>query len=134
MELVLIAHGKLASEMKRSVEMIVGETNHLTAIEFFENEGLENIEKKLSDEIGGMDTDILIFADLFGGSPFNGSCSYAMKNQNQSIRIISGMSLPLVIEILVTRNQFAMENLIEHIIRSSKDVCREFIFEDKEEL
>ena len=74
----------------------------------------------------------MIFTDLFGGTPFNSACSFAMKNPSRKIKVLSGMSLPLILEIALSKDQMTIEELTDNIIGSSREICREFILEDEE--
>lgn len=48
-DVVLVAHGKLAHEMKNSGEMIFGKLDNFHTLEFLIGEGLENVVQKLME-------------------------------------------------------------------------------------
>lgn len=43
-KVILVAHGKLAHEMKNSAEMIFGELPDFESIEFLKEEGLDTVQ------------------------------------------------------------------------------------------
>ncbi|MBL1226231.1 PTS sugar transporter subunit IIA [Enterococcus sp. BWR-S5] len=96
-QIILVAHGFLAVEMKNSLEMIFGENDRFHPIAFEKQDGLESLEEKLKATLDRNNEPTLIMADLFCGTPYNASCSIALKEE-QEIQVISGMSLPLVLE------------------------------------
>lgn len=76
-EIILAAHGKMATEVKRSAEMISGEQPRVHTTEFLQGEGIEQVKEKLEayrKTIPG--NEILILVDLFGGTPYNASCAF----------------------------------------------------------
>lgn len=125
--IILIAHGRLALEMKNSAQMLFGELPNFHAIEFLADEGLDSLQEKISKKMEALKSPVLIFADLFCGTPFNASCAVSMKNPTSEIEIISGMSLPLVLEAAVLNNSGKSLNEISKcLISMASDTVRIF--------
>jgi mannose/fructose/sorbose-specific phosphotransferase system IIA component len=107
--ILLISHYTLAQTLKETIELIIGERKNIKAICVSKDDKIENfavlLEKtvKMLDEGDG----VLIFADMFGGSPCNVALSLFAKNDK--VRIITGFNLPLVIEAIM----YSHENLDE---------------------
>jgi PTS system sorbose-specific IIA component len=97
-QVILVGHGSLAVEMKKSAEMIFGELDYFHTVEFFKEEGLDTIADKILSKLKALNEPALIFADLYCGTPYNASCAVALKHPELEISIVSGMSLPLVLE------------------------------------
>jgi len=132
---ILIAHGELAREMKKSAEMIFGELNDIDYISFYKEEGLDTIQEKIKNKIDE-NSDYLIFCDLFCGTPYNASCSVVLNNLDRNIEVVSGLSLPLVLELASQLNNITVSSLKEHIVGASKEVVKSFdrkLIEEEEE-
>src|SRR5699024_9939275 len=96
-ELVLICHGKLDEEYKKSVELIMGPQEHIHVVCLLPEEGPEDFEKKFQDTINGIpEEDLTVFADLMGGTPANTVSRLIMNGQD--IHLIAGMNLAMVID------------------------------------
>lgn len=96
-ELVLISHGKMAEELKKSAELIMGPQEHIHVVCLLPEEGPEDFEKKFQDEISGIaEDDLTVFADLMGGTPANTVSRLIMGGQN--IHLVAGMNLAMVID------------------------------------
>lgn len=96
-ELVLISHGKMAEEVKKSAELIMGPQEHIHVVCLLPEEGPEDFEKKFQDTISGIpEEDLTVFADLMGGTPANTVSRLIMGGQN--IHLIAGMNLAMVID------------------------------------
>lgn len=134
-KLILIAHGELAKEMKQSAEMIFGVLNNVETISFLKEEGLESIQKKIVDTLDEQ-SDYLIFCDLFCGTPYNASCAVALTHLDRSIEVVSGMSLPLVLEAAHLITSISNSELATLLIAASKNVVQKFdkqILEEEED-
>lgn len=96
-ELVLISHGKMAEEVKKSAELIMGPQEHIHVVCLLPEEGPEDFEKKFQDVIKDIpEEDLTVFADLVGGTPANTVSRLIMSGQN--IHLIAGMNLAMVID------------------------------------
>ena len=137
-DVILLAHGKLATAMKGSGEMIFGELPNFHPIEFLVGEGLDTVVDKLEKTMATIDADsVLIITDIFSGTPYNASCAYAMKHTDKNIRVLSGMSLPIVLETAAMRENASADDIVSHILDVGKDTIRTFdlsAIEEEEEL
>lgn len=134
--LILVAHGELAQETKKSVEMIFGNVENVNTVDFYKEEGLQSVEEKLID-VMEPNMNYLIFCDLYGGTPYNASCSVALKHPEQNIEVLSGMSLALVLEAVGMIEVMDIQSLSEVLIKTSQQIVMKFdkkILEDEEEL
>lgn len=130
---LLVAHGKLAIEMKNSAEMIFGELAEFYDVEFLKNDGFDSIKEKIDKIINQIEKPILIFADLFAGTPFNACCGLIMENPEKNIEIISGMSLPLVLEAAAMRSSKTPKEIIDYLLSTYSDTVRTFVMEEDED-
>ncbi len=82
-ELVLISHGKMAEEVKKSAELIMGPQEHIHVVCLLPEEGPEDFEKKFQATINGIpEEDLTVFADLMGGTPANTVSRLIMSGQD----------------------------------------------------
>ncbi|MEG0628136.1 MAG: PTS sugar transporter subunit IIA [Enterococcus sp.] len=134
-KVILVAHGKLAHEMKNSAEMIFGALPDFESVEFLKEEGLDTIQEKV---IGTMkeDASYLVLTDLFCGTPYNASCAVAMKNPEREIEIVSGMSLPIVLEVASMLQGSCLEDIVNHVTSIPCDTVKAFnkaVIEEEED-
>lgn len=87
----------MAEEVKGSCELIMGPQEHIHTVCLLPSEGPEDFEAKFNKEIAGIDeNDLIVFADLMGGTPANTISRMIMSGKN--IHLIAGMNLAMVIE------------------------------------
>lgn len=115
------AHGSLACAMLASVQMVYGDVD-VDAVEFIPGENVNDIMAKLEQRINAHPCDEwLIAVDLQCGSPWNAAATLAVRNSN--IRVISGLSLPLALELVDNQSNMNMDKLCEHLTVIARQCC-----------
>lgn len=132
-QVILIAHGNLALEMKASAQIIFGELKGFKALPFLSEEGLESISDKIVQELQNHNGDTLIFTDILYGTPYNASSAVAIRYKENKVEVVSGMSLPLVIELGIILQTMSVSELAKTIEQVSSKVVKRFVLENLEE-
>ncbi len=94
---IIVSHGKLAEELLNALNIILGEVVNIDAISIGWYDDVEESKKKISQSLQSVNkkNGVLIFTDMFGGTPSNLSFSFMKDNQ---IEIITGVNLPMLIK------------------------------------
>ena len=101
--IIIASHGEFAEGILQSATMIVGEQENVAAVVLQPSEGPDAIRKKIEEAAASFDTDeVLVLADLWGGTPFNQANSIYEQNKDKWA-IVAGLSLPMLIEALTGR-------------------------------
>lgn len=97
--IILASHGEFAKGIMQSGSMIFGEQENVAAVTLMPSEGPDDFRAKLQKAIASFDSqeEVLILADLWGGTPFNQS-NTLFEEHKDKWAIVSGMSLPMLIE------------------------------------
>lgn len=93
-KLILVSHGAFCEGIKESVEMILGPQNYIQTVSLTPEQGQKDFEKKFKALVEEGD-DIVVFADLQGGTPANTVSKLIMKGENY--QLYTGMNLPMII-------------------------------------
>ncbi len=96
--LVIITHGKLATELIRSAEMIVGPLDKVMSVALEKGTSPELATEQLHSAVATVGSDnegVLILTDLFGGTPTNLSVELLT---NDNIEIVTGVNLPMILK------------------------------------
>jgi len=118
---IFCAHGKLACAMLESVQMVYGEAN-VSAVEFVPGENAGDIADKLEKLVGAhIQDEWLIAVDLQCGSPWNAAATLAMRNPQ--LRVISGLSLPLALELVDNQASMNVDELCSHLTTIARQTC-----------
>lgn len=119
--IVLVSHGGMAEGVKASLEMVVGKQNQVSVVSLREDGDNIQFEKDLKEKMKALYGPVLIIADLLGGTP----CNVSLRNyaDNDEVEIISGMSLPLVMEAVLNPTASACD-LVQVGTTGTTDVKR----------
>lgn len=117
-QLVLISHGRLCEELKRSTEMIMGPQETIHTVSLLPEDGPEDFQRKFRQVVEPLE-DFLVFSDLLGGTPCNVVSRLIL--QGQDIELYAGMNLPMVIEFL---NASLTGNTIDYTVSAAKSIVK----------
>lgn len=135
---VLVSHGEFAPGLHKAVNMLAGEeredvlstslVNGMGADEF-----AENVKQVLS--VVGEDDEIILFADIVGGSPLATTANVLMETGLLGrTRMVGGMNLPLVLTCVLSKDDEETSELLDELIEGAKEQIKEFtIASDDEE-
>lgn len=101
--IVIVAHGGLASELKRATEHVVGPQPSMIAISVGPDDDRGNRTREICDAADSVDTGegVVVVTDIYGGSPSNLSLR-ACRPANR--KILTGVNLPMMIKLAKSRH------------------------------
>lgn len=116
--IIVCTHGHASEEMIKTAEMIMGEQENVSFVNFVPGENTDDLVGKFERELTQLDCSkgVLVMVDLFGGSPFNAISQLALTDEN--IEVITGVNIPMIIETLVLRSSQDLKQLVQ----SAKDI------------
>jgi|SRR5699024_10149462 len=95
-----MSHGYLAKEALLSANLIVGEITNSYYVCMTSEMGPDEVEDKVMEKINpsNYEEDVFIICDMMGGTPCNVALRVANKFKKKKISVLSGLSLPMIIE------------------------------------
>ncbi len=121
-KIILVSHGELSEGMFNSLKMIIGENEHLSFLRMMPGEHYsvvcDQVEKLAKDN---PNTQYIVIADLLGGSVCNGCVPLI---QLPNVKLISGMNMGLVIELLFAPAPLSDEDINEKINLSKSGIIQ----------
>lgn len=99
---VIITHGGLAECLVSAVEGISGKHEHLKSIDVKYTDTTDSVRDVLKSSIAEVDAGkgVIIFTDMFGGTPTNIALSFFNAGK---VEIITGVNLPLLLKFVSYR-------------------------------
>jgi PTS system mannose-specific IIA component len=116
---VIVSHGKLAEELLNALTIILGEAVNIEAISIGWYDDVEESKKKINESIKRVDqkNGVLIFTDMFGGTPSNLSFSFL---QNGQVEIITGVNLPMLIKFVSLQRSYNLGDVARKVVEQGK--------------
>ncbi|MCC6470700.1 MAG: PTS sugar transporter subunit IIA [Alphaproteobacteria bacterium] len=120
--MVLVTHGRLASELVAALEHVVGAQRNVASVCIGPEDDMELRRKEILDQVAKVDdgSGVVVLTDMFGGTPSNLAISIMDKAK---VEIIAGVNLPMLIKLAsVRQNQD-----LAHAVDSAQDAGRKYI-------
>lgn len=109
-QILIAAHGKMASGIRYTLELIAGKMTGITTLDAYVNPE-EDVEKILEDFFEGHREDrIFVFTDLMGGSVNQKVMRYANR---PGVTVITGTNLPILLQVALGGEDLSEEELAE---------------------
>lgn len=125
--LIITGHGKFASGLTSSVDLIGGEQSNYEAVDFlaeFTTDDLDRELRKAMDNLKDCEG-IIVMADLPGGSPFKTAVIAGQDYKN--VHVLAGTNLPMICEIAMARTMIDdIESLVNMALTTGKDQIVKF--------
>lgn len=116
---VIVSHGRLAEELLNALTIILGEAPNIEAISIGWYDDVEESKKKISLSLKKVDqkNGVIIFTDMFGGTPSNLSFSFLSDNK---IEIITGVNLPMLIKFVSLQRSNNLKEVARKVAEQGK--------------
>jgi len=120
--LVLVTHGRLASEFIVALEHVVGPQVQIEGICIDADDDMEVRRNDIGEAISRVDdgSGVIILTDLFGGTPSNLAISLM---KTEAIEVIAGVNLPMLIRLEGARK--AMD--VKAAVAAAREAGRKYI-------
>ena len=116
---IIVSHGKLAEELLNALDIILGEVVNIDAISIGWYDDVEESKKKIRQSLNAVNkkNGVLIFTDMFGGTPSNLSFSFIKDNQ---IEIITGVNLPMLIKFASLQRSNNLKDVAKKVVEQGR--------------
>ena len=118
---VVATHGKLAEELLRTAEQVVGPLPRVKAfgVEASQADAGDLVAKAIDEMEQGQG--VLVLTDLFGGSPTN-LCLGCLAKGSRHVEVITGVNLPMLLRLASLRkDSVTLEALAAAIIKTAQE-------------
>jgi PTS system mannose-specific IIA component len=112
---LIVTHGKLAHELLAAAQKIEANVGVIEAVPLEWTDTVDEAREKirLALERIGTDNGVIIFTDMFGGTPSNISLSFLEKDR---VEIVTGVNLPMIVKFATMQHEAKEVTALAHII------------------
>lgn len=98
---LIVTHGNVATELVKATEAIEGHLEHFEAVGLDWGDPAEQATEKIREALERFRPhNVIIFTDMFGGTPSNLSLSF---HEPDHVEIITGVNLPMLVKFAALR-------------------------------
>ena len=112
---LIVTHGNLATELLNAARQIEADVAGIEAVALEWNDSVEQAREKIAAalERTGRDRAVIIFTDMFGGTPSNISLSVLEQGR---IEIVTGVNLPMIVKFAMVKEEAKDVGTLAHVI------------------
>ncbi|MCB4770519.1 PTS sugar transporter subunit IIA [Ancylobacter sp. Lp-2] len=106
--LVLVTHGRLASEFRAALEHVMGPQSQIEAVTIGPDDDIEQRRLDIVASVKAVNTGhgVVILTDMFGGTPSNLAISVMTE---PDIEVVAGINLPMLVKLATVRGEVPMD-------------------------
>jgi PTS system mannose-specific IIA component len=112
---LIVTHGNLAFELLNAAKQIEADVSGIEAVPLDWSETVDTAREKIGEALQrvGRDRDVIIFTDMFGGTPSNISLSFLEKGH---VEVVTGVNLPMVVKFAMVKQESKDLATVAHMI------------------
>ena len=112
---LIVTHGNLAHELLNAARQIEADVAGIEAVPLDWSDTVEDARDKIAAALDrmGHDRGVIIFTDMFGGTPSNISLSFLDQGH---IEIVTGVNLPMVVKFAMLKEEAKDVATLAHVI------------------
>ena len=112
---LIVTHGNLAYELLNAARQIEADVAGIEAVPLEWNDTVDEARDKIREALEriGADRPVIIFTDMFGGTPSNISLSFLQEGQ---VEIVTGVNLPMIVKFATVKTEAKDLASLAHVI------------------
>jgi len=109
--IVLVTHGRLATEFLAALEHVVGPQKNVAAIDIGPEDDVEQRRRDIIDAVSRVETGdgVALLTDMFGGTPSNLAISVM---NGPAVEVVAGINLPMLVKLARLRNDLPLSEAV----------------------
>ena len=125
MRILIVGHGEYATGMKSAIKLLTGVDENIDAINLNE-ELTHNDYTMMVQEYVANNKDLIIFADMTGGAPFQiASREILLNEESENQFVIGGVSVGCILEVVMNTLVLNSEDELKDIINTAVNNIQE---------
>ncbi len=118
--ILITGHGNFPTGALSAVNLIAGAPGNVYAVDFVEGMSTETLKGKMLEVLADMETnEVLVLADLAGGTPFRTAVELKMTLTDKAIRVMAGANMPAMIEAAFSSGDMDLAELAEDVAQNA---------------
>jgi PTS system mannose-specific IIA component len=102
--LVLVTHGRLATEFRAALEHVVGPQQQIETVTIGPDDDMDQRRREILAAVEAVNSGqgVVILTDMFGGTP----CNLALSTMSTgNVEVVAGVNLPMLIKLASLREE-----------------------------
>ncbi|HKR65084.1 MAG TPA: hypothetical protein VJZ00_15225 [Thermoanaerobaculia bacterium] len=113
---LIVSHGNLAYELLNAARQIEADVAGIEAVPLAWSDSVDEAREKIAAALATIGRDrrgVIIFTDMFGGTPSNLSLSFLEEGR---VEIVTGVNLPMIVKFAMVKEEAKDVSTLAHVI------------------
>lgn len=117
--ILIIGHGHFATGALSATRLVAGAPSNVYALDFPEGMSADELKQQMQQLMSSIETpEILVMADLAGGTPFRTAVELKMMLTDKQIRVVVGANMPALVEAAFSSDSMDLVELTEDAVQT----------------
>lgn len=114
--IIVTGHAHFPSGLLSAIELVAGRQEHVVGVDFEGGQSSEDLKAALLEAVAGLEgSEVLVLADLVGGTPFNMAVMMQEAVPDKKIRVLAGVNMAGMVEAVFSRAVVSFEQLASQV-------------------
>lgn len=124
--IIVTGHGKFPEGILSAVSLVAGKPDNTAAVNFEMGQSSEDLKGAMTGAMESLEGDeVLILADLVGGTPFNTAAALRAERTDRKIKVIAGVNMAAMVEAVFSRPMYGLDELAAALLTAGKEGLRD---------
>lgn len=120
--ILITGHGNFPTGTLSAVNLVAGNPGNVSALDFVEGMSAEELKEKMAAVFSSIEaSDILVLADLAGGTPFRTAVELKVVMTEKNIRVIAGANMPALMEAALSAEFMDLADLAASVAQTAAE-------------
>ncbi|HUP63119.1 MAG TPA: hypothetical protein VNA69_22200 [Thermoanaerobaculia bacterium] len=110
---LIVTHGNLAHELLNAARQIEADVAGIEAVPLEWSDTVDEAREKIAAALAKQRDGVIIFTDMFGGTPSNISLSFLDQGR---VEIVTGVNLPMIVKFAMMKEEAKDVATLAHVI------------------
>lgn len=114
--IIVTGHAHFPSGLLSAIELVAGRQENVVGVDFEGGQSSEDLKAALLAAAAGLEgSEVLVLADLVGGTPFNMAVMMQEAVPDKKIRVLAGVNMAGMVEAVFSRAVVSFEQLASQV-------------------
>lgn len=124
--IIVTGHGKFPEGILSAISLVAGKPDNTAAVNFEMGQSSEDLKESMTRAMESLEGDeVLILADLVGGTPFNTAAALKAERADKKIKVIAGVNMAALVEAVFSRAMYGLDELAAALLTAGKEGLRD---------
>lgn len=120
--IVVTGHAHFPSGLLSAIELVAGKPENVVGVDFESGQSSDDLSRSLKAAVEMLEgEEVLMLADLVGGTPFNMAVLLRDQIPQKRIRVLAGINLAGMVEAVFSRSIVPFEQLVTQVKKAAEE-------------